>query len=287
MSEITSYMWSGEDASSLEVSALSWCLVFLSVPGGTSGNGKVIVEEGAGDGEEVKLIDDGGAGDGEDVKLIDDGGAGDGEDVKLIADGEGRTSGQHAVHVHVGRRPRADQHYAQTTRVALHKEGEINDDVISENIVRIEFQLLQLSNVAMQNEPVKCQGGNETMDRIHMKVLLVDTPPDRAVPSPNLKIYSVQEVNAAGLERQNDVQKRDDSVFCKGCSSHEGLHGTPAARIGRAPVIDQLHVLPAPSSTITFPLPDVPPGTLQGTKLYVIMYSVCFHRSDAAPSDIR
>ena len=26
MSEITSYMWSGEDASSLEVSALSWCL---------------------------------------------------------------------------------------------------------------------------------------------------------------------------------------------------------------------------------------------------------------------
>ena len=29
MSEITSYMWSGEDASSLEVSALSWCLVFL------------------------------------------------------------------------------------------------------------------------------------------------------------------------------------------------------------------------------------------------------------------
>ena len=62
-----------------------------------------------------------------------------------------RTSGQHAVHVHVGRRPRADQHYAQTTRVALHKEGEVNDDVISENIVRIEFQL---RSVAVQNEPV-------------------------------------------------------------------------------------------------------------------------------------
>ncbi|KAL5486821.1 hypothetical protein EMCRGX_G019354 [Ephydatia muelleri] len=31
---------------------------------------------------------------------------------------------------------------------------------------------------------------------------------------------------------------------------------------------------PAPSSTITFPLPDVPPGTLQGTKLNVIIYSI-------------
>ena len=73
------------------------------------------------------------------------------------------------------------------------------------------------------------------MDRIHTKVLLVDTPPDRAtvsVPSPNLKIYSVQEVNAAGLERQSDVQKRDDSVFCKGCSSHEGLVPLRHALVG-------------------------------------------------------
>ena len=60
----------------------------------------------------------------------------------------------------------------------------------------------------------------------HIKVLLSDTTPDRAAvsaSSPNLKIYPVQEVHAAWLERKSSVQKRDDSVFCKGRPNDEGL----------------------------------------------------------------